>query len=150
LRKVTPVKIRPRHLKAIDAMVRGQSLVKAAAAAGVSTVSLLRWRRDPDFQATYQDAVRRVFGAGLDRLQAVARRAVRTLHECLGAAKASDRIKAADRLLAHGLRAAELKDLAERVEALEKLLAERSPAPGPRANGAAVPHLNGEPSRGRS
>jgi hypothetical protein len=149
LRKVTPVKIRPRHLKAIDAMVRGQSLVTAAAA-GVSTVSLLRWRRDPDFQATYQDAVRRVFGDGLDRLQAAARRAVRALQEGLQAPKPGDRIKAADRLLAHGLRAAELKDLAERVAALEQLLAERSPAPVPQVNGAAVPLANGRPAHGRS
>jgi hypothetical protein len=95
-------------------------------------------------------AIRRVFGDGIDRLQAVTRKAVRTLQECLGAAKASDRIKAADRLLAHGLRAAELKDLAERVEALEQLLAERGPAPGPRANGAAVPHPNGRPAHGRA
>jgi hypothetical protein len=75
---------------------------------------------------------------------------VRALQEGLKAPKPGDRIKAADRLLAHAMRAAELKDLAERVEALERLLAERSPAPGPRANGAAVPLANGRPSRGRA
>jgi hypothetical protein len=143
------VKIKPRHLKAIAALVRGQSPTRAAEAAGVSRVALHRWQHDPDFMAAYQDAIRRVFGDGLDRLQAVVRKAVRTLHECLGAAKASDRIKAADRLLAHGLRAAELKDLAERVEALEQLLATRL-VPEPQANGAAVPHLNGGPARGRA
>jgi hypothetical protein len=141
------VKIKPRHLKAIAALVRGRSPTSAAAEAGVSRVALHRWQHDPDFMAAYQDAVRRVFGDGLDRLQAVARKAVRTLHECLGAAKAGDRIKAADRLLAHGLRAAELKDLAQRVEALEKLLAARL-VPGSQANGAAVPLANGRPSRG--
>jgi hypothetical protein len=144
------MRIESRHLKAIHALVRGLSTSGAAAEVGVSAMTVVRWRRDPDFQAAYKDAVRRVFGDGLDRLQAVARKAVYTLHECLGAAKASDRIKAADRLLAHGLRAAELKDLAERVEALEKLLAERSPAPGPQANGAAVPLANGRPAHGRS
>jgi hypothetical protein len=134
------VKIEPRHLKAIDALVRGLSPARVAAEVGINRVTLLRWRRDPDFTAAYKDAVRRVFGDGIDRLQTVARKAVYTLHECLGAAKASDRIKAADRLLAHGLRAAELKDLAERVEALEKLLAARQP----------VPQANGRPAHGRA
>jgi hypothetical protein len=142
------VKIEPRHLKAIDALVRGLSPARVAAEVGINRVTLLRWRRDPDFTAAYKDAVRRVFGDGIDRLQAVARKAVRTLYVCLGAPKASDRIKAADRLLAHGLRAAELQDLAERVESLEKLLAAR-PAPGP-SNGAAVPQANGGSRRGRA
>ena len=144
------MQIESRHLKAIHALVRGLSTSGAAAEVGVSAMTVVRWRRDPDFQAAYKDAVRRVFGDGIDRLQTAARKAVRTLNECLGAAKASDRIKAANALLAHGLRAAELKDLAERVEALEQLLAGRSPAPAPHPNGAAVPLANGRPSRGRA
>jgi hypothetical protein len=141
------VRIEPRHLKAIDALVRGLSPARVAAEVGISTMTLLRWRRDSDFQAAYKDAIRRVFGDGLDRLQTAARRAVRTLQEGLKAPKPGDQIKAADRLLAHGLRAAELKDLAERVAALEQLLATRL-VPGSQANGAAVPLANGRPSRG--
>jgi hypothetical protein len=142
------MRIESRHRKAIAALVRGLSTSGAAAEVGVSAMTVVRWRRDPDFQAAYKDAIRRVFGDGIDRLQAVTRKAVRTLQECLGAAKASDRIKAADRLLAHGLRAAELKDLAERVEALEALLAARQ-VPG-RPNGAAAPQVNGGPGHGRA
>jgi hypothetical protein len=116
------MRVKPRQLKAIEALLRGRNLAGAAKAAGVTTMTLHRWRRDPDFQAAYADAVRRVFGEGIDRLQAVARKAVRTLEKGLGSPKVADQIKSADRLLAHGLRAAELRDLVERVEALEKAL----------------------------
>jgi hypothetical protein len=143
------MRIESRHRKAIAALVRGLSTSGAAAEVGVSAMTVVRWRRDPDFQAAYNDAIRRVFGDGLDRLQTAARRAVRTLQEGLKAPKAGDRIKAADRLLAHGLKAAELQDLAARVEALEKLLAARGPVPVP-ANGAAVPQVNGGPGHGRA
>jgi hypothetical protein len=123
------VKLKPRQLKAIDALLRGKSLVAAAGAAGVSTMTLHRWRQDPAFQAAYAEGVHRVFGEGIDRLQATAKRAVQTLEKCLRAPRTGDRIKSADRLLAHGLRAAELRDLADRVEALEKVLREKEGKP---------------------
>jgi hypothetical protein len=123
------MKITPRQLKAIDALLRGKSLAGAAAEAGVSKMTLHRWRRGPDFQAAYAEAVRRVFGEGIDRLQAAARRAVLALEKGLRSPRAADQIRSADRLLAHGLRAAELRDLAERVEALEKALQEKEGPP---------------------
>lgn len=95
----------------------------------MSTMTLHRWRRDPDFQAAYAEAVRRLFGEGIDRLQAVTRKAVRTLERCLAADRAADKIKAADRLLTHSLKAAELRELTERVEALEKALREKEGPP---------------------
>jgi hypothetical protein len=116
-------------MKAIDALLRGKSLAGAAAAAGVSTMPLHRWRRDPDFAAAYAEGVRRVFGEGIDRLQAATKKAVRALEKGLRSAKVGDRIRAADRLLAHGLRAAELRDLAERVEALEQALRTKEGTP---------------------
>jgi hypothetical protein len=119
------VKIKPRQLKAIDALLRGKGLARAAVEAGVSRMTLHRWRADPDFRAAYAEGVRRVFGEGIDRLQAAAARAVRALERGLRSDKGGDRIRSADRLLAHGLRAAELRDLAERVEALEKALEEK-------------------------
>jgi hypothetical protein len=119
------MRIGPRHLKAIAALLRGKSLTGAAAAAGVTTMTLHRWRQVPDFRAAYAEGVRRVFGEGIDRLQAVAKRAVRTLEKGLRSPKAADQIKSADRLLTHGLRAAELRDLTERVQVLEKALREK-------------------------
>jgi hypothetical protein len=121
------VKIQPRQLKAIAALLAGKTKAKAARAAGVSRMTLDRWLKDRDFQAAYRDAVHRVFGEGIDRLQAVSRRAVRALERCLTSNRASDRIRAADRLLSHALRAAELRDLTERVEELEKALAKQPP-----------------------
>jgi hypothetical protein len=47
---------------------------------------------------------------------------VRALEKGLRSPKVADQLKSADRLLAHGLRAAEMRDLAECVEALEKAL----------------------------
>jgi hypothetical protein len=119
---VTPLTIQPRQLKAIAALVSGKTKAKAAAAAKVSTMTLHRWLRDPAFQTAYAEAVRRVFGENIDRLKAVAGKAVGTLHRCLTASRDSDKIRAADRLLTHALRAAELGDLTERLEALEKAL----------------------------
>ena len=123
------MKLKPRQLKAIDALLRGKGLAGAAAEAGVSRMTLHRWRRDQDFRAAYAEAVRRVFGEGIDRLQAAARKAVRALERGLRSPKAADQIRSADRLLAHGLRAAELRDLAERVEALEKALEQKEGRP---------------------
>jgi phage terminase small subunit len=119
------VKLKPRQLKAIDALLRGKRVFQAAAAAGVSTMTLHRWRQDPDFQTAYAEGVRRVFGDGIDRLQVVTGKAVRTLEKGLRAPKTGDQLKAADRLLTHGLRAAEMRDLADRVEELEKILREK-------------------------
>jgi hypothetical protein len=123
------VTLKPRQFKAIAALVAGKTKARAAAAANVSTMTLHRWLRDPAFQTAYAEAVRRVFGESIDRLKAVTGKAVGTLSRCLAASRDSDKIRAADRLLTHALRAAELGDLAERLEALEKALQAKEQLP---------------------
>jgi hypothetical protein len=67
------MRIKPRQLRAIDAPLRGRSLDRAAAEAGVAPMTLRRWRRDPAFQAAYRDAVRRPL-IGLLRFHGALRR----------------------------------------------------------------------------
>src|SRR5262245_35344496 len=113
------MKIGARQTVAITALLEGQSQAQAAARAKVSEMTLHRWRRDADFAAAYSAALRRVFDDGIDKLQAITRKAVRTLEKCLSAKRDGDKVRAALGLLAHALRAAELRDLQDRVAALE-------------------------------
>jgi len=66
----------------------------------------------PEFLAAYRDARRRVVERAVGRLQAATGKAVTTLAKELKGARAADRIKAADLILSHALKAAEFTDLA--------------------------------------
>jgi hypothetical protein len=117
--------INPRHLLAITALLEGCSQKVAAERAGVSAMTLIRWQRTPDFQQTYRDAVRETFDVGIDRLQSVTKHAVSTLQRCLRSPRDGDKIKAAATLLSNALRAGELRDLTDRISALEQSQAQR-------------------------
>jgi AcrR family transcriptional regulator len=107
---------------ALAALLAEPTVEAAAAKVGVSTSSLYRWLARKDFRRQYREARRQVLEAAVGRLQQAASDAVETLVGHLDACKANDSIRAADLILNHAMRGAELLDLAERVEELEAIL----------------------------
>ncbi|HYT92750.1 MAG TPA: hypothetical protein VEL76_28800 [Gemmataceae bacterium] len=109
----------------IAALLTEPTYAKAAAKAGISEATLHRWLALPAFQEAFRTARRQVFQTAIARLQRLAARAVTTLARGLKAPRPADSIRAADLLLQHGRAALELEDLAQRVQNLEELLAQK-------------------------
>jgi hypothetical protein len=108
-----------KQLRAIAALLQGRNHVEAAAAARVTPKTLREWIKQAAFQRALRAARQRALDTAIDRLHTASGKAVRTLVKCLKAAKDGDRIRAANSILQHSLRAMELRDLAERISILE-------------------------------
>ena len=104
----------------IVALLEHPTLEKAAAAAGISTVTLWQWLRKPKFQKALLRARREAYSQAVARLQQGSAAAAATLLRvmCDGVAPASTRVSAADKVLAHAAKAMENEDLAVRVAAV--------------------------------
>jgi transposase-like protein len=63
---------------AIAALLSHRSVEDAARAVGVSTNTLLRWMKEPEFRSMYQEARRLAFSQSLGRLQEASGAAVTT------------------------------------------------------------------------
>jgi len=99
----------------------------AAKAAGVSEATLFRWLNDEAFRRAYDAARETAFESALAGLQAACNVAVKTLREVAEdpGAGAQARVAAAKGILDHAIKARELNDVVQRIEQLEKELAER-------------------------
>lgn len=104
-------------------LLSGASATDAAATAGISRVTLWQWSKDDpvflDYMRTGTDAA---LSTAARRLKASADDAVSTLLEVMrdgGGHGSMARLRAADMVLTHGARLAELVELVERVDALE-------------------------------
>jgi DNA-binding MurR/RpiR family transcriptional regulator len=107
--------------KALAALLIEPTIKKAAASAGCSEPTLLRWLKETDFKEAYRDARREVVALSITRLQSATGDAVQTLCDVAndGNAPASSRVAASKAILDTSLRVIELDDLASRLEALE-------------------------------
>lgn len=108
---------------AADELLSGASATDAAGAAGVSRVSLWRWSQDdPAFLEYMRTGTDAALATAARRLKASADDAVSTLLEVMrdgGGHGSMARLRAADLVLQHGARLAELVDLTARLDALE-------------------------------
>jgi hypothetical protein len=107
--------------QAVAAVLAEPTLKRAARKVGVSEGALGQWLKIPAFARLLADARDQAFRHALTRMQTAATQAVEVLVAAMRRRRGDDRvkIKAAQALLTHCLRAAELLDLAERVAALE-------------------------------
>lgn len=105
----------------ILAMLQQPSIEKAAAAAGISSVTAWRISKTEAFQREYRQARQDAFGQAIARLQQASSPAVTTLVRMMADAQnpAPSRVRAADRILHHAHRGTDWEDLAARVESLE-------------------------------
>lgn len=108
--------------EAIAALLAHRSLEDAARAVGISTKTLLRWLKEPQFDAEYRKARRAAFSQSVARLQQASSAAVSTLLKIMvdPNAPASTRVRAADSVLDHGAKAIEIEDIEARVSELER------------------------------
>ena len=105
----------------ILALLQEPSLEKAAAAVGVTEVTVWRWLRTPAFREKYLAARRDAFSRSLAKLQHASVAAVATLVRIMidKDAPAASRVRAADCVLTHAASAFELEDIELRLTLLE-------------------------------
>lgn len=108
--------------EAIAALLTHRNQEEAARAVGISTATLLRWQKDPEFDAAFRDARRLAFRQSVARLQQASSAAVTTLLKIMvdPAAPHSTRVRAADSVLDHSAKAIEIEDIEARVAELER------------------------------
>jgi transposase-like protein len=111
--------------EAVAAMLTQRNLEEAARAAGVGTATLLRWQKLPEFQKAYRQARRDAFGQAVARLQqgttAAATTFLRTMID--PNVPASVRLRAAEAVFNHAIKAIEIEDIEARVSELEQAAA---------------------------
>jgi hypothetical protein len=93
----------------------------------VNENTLLRWLKDAAFQTTYREARRHVVQQAIAQVQQATSEAVEALRAIMsnGDAPASARVSAAKAVLETALKAVELEDIEQRLQALEAQMAGR-------------------------
>jgi len=117
----TASKLPPKQEQALAALLTHANVRDAAAEAKVSEATLWRFLRDPAFSERYKQARREITDHLIARLQADSVRAAKILMDVAEdvSAHASARVSAARTVIEQALRGAELRDLTDRIEALE-------------------------------
>lgn len=108
--------------QAIVALLTHRNLEEAAQATGVAPNTLLRWQKEPEFQAAYRAAKRAAFAQSIARLHHLSSAAVSTLGKIMldSATPPATRVRAADSILDHTAKAVEIEDLEARISELER------------------------------
>jgi hypothetical protein len=107
---------------AIAALLSQPNVDQAARVAGVGARTLWRWMKEPEFDAEYRAAKRAAFGQAVARLQQGTSAAATTLLKTMiePNTPASVRIRAAECVLNHAMKAIEIEDIEARVSELER------------------------------
>jgi hypothetical protein len=107
---------------AVAALLTQRTTEDAARAVGIGSATLLRWLKEPEFDAAYRAARRAAFSQSIARLQQASSAAVSALLKILvdQNVPASTRVRAADSVLGHAARAIEIEDIEARVSELER------------------------------
>ena len=115
--------------QAIVALLTNRTTEEAARAIGISGVTLLRWQKEPEFQASYQEAKRAAYAQSIARLHQLSSAAVSTLGKIMldTATPPATRVRAADSILDHTQKAVET-DIETRVSELERAVEHVKPA----------------------
>jgi hypothetical protein len=111
---------------AIAALLTQRNIEEAARATGIGVKTLLRWLTIPEFATAYRVARREAFSQSIARLQQAASAATTTLLKIMldQNAPASCRVRAADSVLDHAMKAIELEDVEARIAELERIAAD--------------------------
>jgi hypothetical protein len=111
-----------RQERMIVALLDHLTQEKAAAALGISTVTLWRQMQKPGFAAAFRQARRQAVSLSVARLQQATGAAVATLLRVMTdrEAPASTRVRAAEMVLQSAFRGMEIEDIEARVTELER------------------------------
>lgn len=104
------------------ALLTSRSVEEAAKSIDLNPSTLLRWLKEPEFEAAYRDARRKAFGQSIARLQQGTSAAATTLLRVMvdPATPASTKVRAAESVLNHAAKAIEIEDIEARVTELER------------------------------
>ncbi len=107
--------------EAIVALLTQRNIDEAAKAVGIAPNTLLKWMKQPEFDAAYREARRAAFRQSVARLQQGASAAATTMLKTMIDANtpASTRLRAAECVMNHATKAIELEDIEARLAALE-------------------------------
>jgi hypothetical protein len=106
----------------IVALLTTRTVEEAARVVDISPRTLLRWMKEPEFDAAYRAAKRAAFGQSIARLHHLSSAAVTTLGKVMlepGTPPAT-RVRAADSILDHTIKAIEIESLEARLTDLER------------------------------
>lgn len=108
--------------EAIAALVSQRTVEEAARVAGLSAQTLYRWMKIPAFEAAYSEARQALFRQALGRLQQASGTAVTVLLKVMydAGAPASDRLRAADRVLSHTRFASRIGEVGARLRVVKR------------------------------
>src|SRR5437016_2391452 len=106
----------------ILALMQQPGIEKAAAAAGISTVTAWRVSKTPEFQEEYRRARKEAFSQAVARMQQASGAAVTTLLKVMVDQNAppASRVRAADCVLDRATKAIELDDVEARLSEVER------------------------------
>ena len=107
--------------EAVAALLTQRNIEEAAKATGIAPNTLLKWMKEPEFQAAYRDARRSAFSQSIARLQQGTAAAATTLLKTMIDANtpACVKVRAAEAIFNHAAKAIEIEDIEARVSALE-------------------------------
>src|SRR5215472_5094243 len=108
--------------EAIIALLTQRNVEEAARSIGISTATLMRWQKLPEFRTAFREARREAFGQSIARLHQMSSAAVSTLGKVMvdAGTPPSVRVRAAEAIITHGAKAIELEDIDARVSELER------------------------------
>lgn len=108
--------------EAIAALLTQRNIEEAAKATGISPNTLLKWMKEPEFDAAYRKARRSAFGQSVARLQQGTSAAATTLLKTMidPTTPPSVRVRAAEAIFNHAAKAIEIEDIEARVAELER------------------------------
>ena len=115
-------KFGPKMEQAIAALLCHRNVEAAARAVGVSANTLLRWAKEPEFDAAYREARRAAFCQSIAPLQQASSAAVTTVLKIMldTNAPAGTRLRAAEIVLGQTAKSIEIEDIEARVVELER------------------------------
>jgi hypothetical protein len=108
--------------EAIVALLTHRTTEDAARSIGIGVATLLRWQKEAEFQASYREAKRAAYAQSIARLHQMSSAAVSTLGKVMVDPNTPPGIKvrAADSILNHTIKAIETDDIEVRVSELER------------------------------
>jgi hypothetical protein len=96
-------KFRRKKDEAVAALLINRNTEEAAKATGISHNTILKWMKEPEFQAAYREARRAAFGQSIARLQQGSAAAAATLLKIMidQGTPPSVKVRAAEAILSH-------------------------------------------------
>lgn len=110
----------------IAALLSHPTIEAAAKAVGIGEATARRWMKEPAFRELYRDARREAMRHTTARLQEASGEAVECLRKVQQSGESeSARVSASRTIIEQAMRAADLEDVHERLDALEAVMKER-------------------------